>query len=227
MNSVNHLSIILDGNKRFAKKSNITIMDAYSLGIDNVLKISNKLIEKKIKYFSVFTLSTENLQRKSVKVLFNSISHKFSSFLEKIKNDKFIKIQVIGERNNLPANLIDLINEAENSTINNQKLTLIIAFNYGFKTELKSVLKRGVDELKINNNNLDKIDFRNLFYLGHIPDPDILIRTGGFKRLSNYLMYNLCYTELFFTKTLWPDFNYNELEKIIIDFSKIKRNYGL
>ena len=87
MNSVNHLSIILDGNKRFANKANIPIMDAYSLGIDNVLKISNKLIEKKIKYFSVFTLSTENLQRKSVKVLFNSISHKFSSFLEKLKND--------------------------------------------------------------------------------------------------------------------------------------------
>ena len=92
--------------------------------------------------------------------------------------------------------------------------------------KLFQLLKKGYTELQ-NNNNLQDINFNNLFYLGEIPDPDILIRTGGFRRLSNYLMYNLCYTELFFTKTLWPDFDKNELENVIKEFQNIKRNYGL
>ena len=103
---------------------------------------------------------------------------------------------------------------------------LILAFNYGFKNEVIAAFKKGYDEVE-SKKNLQDINIKNLFYLGEIPDPDILIRTGGFKRLSNYLMYNLCYTELFFTKTLWPDFTKKELEKIIKEFKKITRNYGL
>ncbi len=227
-NSINHLSIILDGNKRWAKDNKLALIDAYSRGIDNVLKISEKIIEKKIKYLSVFTLSTENLNRKSVNVLFNSIFDRFSNFLEKIVNTKAIKIKVIGERDNLPIRLKKIINEAEQKTISNRKLTLILVFNYGFKSELISVFKKGYEKIKRDSNiSLDTLDLNDLFYLGKIPDPDLLIRTGGFKRLSNYLMYNLSYTELFFTETLWPDFRKNELENIINEFEKIKRNYGL
>ena len=226
VNSINHLSIILDGNKRWAKNKNIPIIDAYSTGIQNVLNISKELIKKKIKYFSVFTLSTENLKRASVNILFDSIFNQFSNFLDKIINEKNIKIKVIGERHNLPEKLNKLINEAEKKTHNHKNLTLILAFNYGFKNEVISAFKKGIQNYKIKKN-LQDINYNNLFYLGEIPDPDILIRTGGFRRLSNYLMYNLCYTELFFTKTLWPDFDKNELENVIKEFQNIKRNYGL
>jgi len=227
-NSINHLSIILDGNKRWAKNNNLQVIDAYNAGIDNVLKISDKLIEKKIKYFSVFTLSTENLKRKSVKIIFNSIFDRFYDFLEKIVNEKLIKIIVIGERHDLPSKLKELIIETENKTINNKKLTLILAFNYGFKKELISAFKKGFEQVRLKNDiNIENLDLNKFFYLGDIPDPDILIRTGGYKRLSNYLMYNLCYTELFFTETLWPDFNEIELKNIIHNFEQIKRNYGL
>ena len=226
INSINHISIILDGNKRWAKNKNIPIISAYSAGIHNVLNISKELIKKKIKYFSVFTLSTENLKRTSVNVLFDSIFVQFSSFLEKIINEKTIKIKVIGERNNLPTKLIKLIIEAENKTQDHKQLTLILAFNYGFKNEVISAFQKGYREVE-NKKNLQDVNIKSLFYLGQIPDPEILIRTGGFKRLSNFLMYNLCYTELFFTKTLWPAFDKKELENIIIEFQNIKRNYGL
>ena len=225
-NPINHLTIILDGNKRWAKNKKMPIARAYSAGIQNVLNISRELIKKKIKYFSVFTLSTENLKRSSVSILFDSIFDQFSIFLDKIMNEQNIKIKVIGERDSLPLKLKKLINEAEKKTHNHKNLTLIMAFNYGFKNEVMSAFKKGYAEIK-HKKNLEDINYRKLFYLGEIPDPDILIRTGGFKRLSNYLMYNLCYTELFFTKTLWPDFEKNELENIIKEFQNIKRNYGL
>ena len=227
-NSINHLSIIMDGNKRWAENKNLPIKDAYSAGIDNLLRISEKLIEKEIKYLSVYALSTENLNRKSVNLLFNSIFDKFYLFLNSLINEKSIKIKVIGERDKLPIKLKKIINEAEHKTINNKKLTLIIAFNYGFKSELLSVFKKIYKKIKSSSlKNIENINLDSLFYLSNIPDPDILIRTGGYKRLSNYLMYNLCYTELFFTETLWPDFKKKELEKIIKEFKKITRNYGL
>ena len=218
----------MDGNKRWAENKKLPIKDAYCAGIDNVLRISEKIIEKDIKYLSVYALSTENLKRKSVNMLFNSIFDKFSVFLNKLINEKSIKIKVIGERDNLPIKLKKIINETEQKTINNKKLTLILAFNYGFKSELISVFKNLYKTIQsVNHKKIENIKIDNLFYLNNIPDPDILIRTGGYKRLSNFLMYNLCYTELFFTKTLWPDFNKQELEKIIKEFKNISRNYGL
>ena len=227
-NNIEHIAFILDGNKRWAKKNNLTTIDAYSAGIDNVLKISEELIKKKIKYLSVFTLSTENLKRKSINIIFYTIMEKFSKFLEKIVNEKSIKIKVIGERNNLPSKLKKIIFEAEDQTANNKKLTLILAFNYGFKSELFNVFNQVYKKIISNNKiNLEDINIAKLFYLNGAPDPDILIRTGGYKRLSNYLMYNLCYTELFFTKTLWPDFKKKELEDIFKEFENIERNYGL
>ena len=139
--------------------------------------------------------------------------------------DKKIKIKIIGERNNLPSKFINLINIAEKETKNNKQLSLILAFNYGFKNELLSVLNKVLIDNKLKKITQKEMD--KLFSLSKIPDPDILVRTGGFKRLSNYIMYNLCYTELFFTDILWPDFNKNNLNEIINQFYLIKRNYGL
>lgn len=227
-NSINHLSIILDGNKRWAKNKDIPIIDAYKAGINNLLKISDIIIENEIKYLSVFTLSTENLNRKSINLIFKSIFDEFSDFIEKIIKKESIKIKVIGEKDNLPQKIQKLIYEAETVTKNNKKLTLVLAFNYGFKMELYNSFKKAYDLITKNDKiKIENINFDELFYLGNIPDPDILIRTGGFQRLSNYLMYNLTYTELFFTKTLWPDFDEIELKEIINKFINIKRNYGI
>ena len=226
-NSINHLSIILDGNKRWAKNNSLNVIDAYNAGINNVLKISYNLIEKKIKYLSVFALSTENIKRKSVNIIFDSIFNRFQDFLEKIISEKSIKIKVIGQRNNLPPKLKNLINETENKTLKNKKLTLILAFNYGFKSELISVFGQAFKDIKNNKlKNIEKINIDKYFYLKDIPDPDILIRTGNTKRLSNFLLWQIAYTEIFFEKKLWPEFNENDYTRIIKKFKKIKRNFG-
>jgi len=217
----------MDGNKRWAENKKLSIKDAYNVGIDNVLRISEKIIEKDIKYLSVYALSTENLKRKSVNMLFNSIFDKFYQFLNKVINKKSIKIKVIGERDNLPIKLKKIINEAEQKTINNKKLTLIIAFNYGFKSELISAFKKLYKTIKpVNDKKIDNIKIDNLFYLNNIPDPDILIRTGNTNRLSNFLLWQLSYSEIFFVKKMWPDFNERDYKNIIEKFKKIKRNFG-
>ena len=138
---------------------------------------------------------------------------------------KKIKLKIIGERNNIPKEILNIINECEIKTSNNNTLNLNLAFNYGFKNELIYVL----NQVKKNKSNihLDINNIKKLFYLGEIPDPDLLIRTGGYQRLSNFILFNLTYSELFFTDTLWPDFTTKELKKIIFEYKKIERNYGL
>ena len=137
-----------------------------------------------------------------------------------------IKVKVFGSRNDLPQKLIKILNKVEVETKNNNAMNLNLAFNYGFKDEIKDVLMKYKD--KINILNIEKQnEINDLFMLGNIVDPDILIRTGGYRRLSNFIMYNLTYTELFFTDTLWPDFSIDELKKIIEEFSNIDRKYGL
>ena len=139
---------------------------------------------------------------------------------------KNIKVKVFGSRKNLPQKLIKILNKVEKETLNNKSMNLNLAFNYGFKEEIKDVLMKYKD--KINVLNIEKQnEINDLFMLGNIVDPDILIRTGGYKRLSNFIMYNLTYTELFFTDTLWPDFSIDELKKILEEFSNINRKYGL
>ncbi|PPR44773.1 MAG: Isoprenyl transferase, partial [Alphaproteobacteria bacterium MarineAlpha5_Bin7] len=136
------------------------------------------------------------------------------------------KVNVIGEKNNISNKIIKIISDIENKTKLNEKLFLNIAFNYGTDKEIisiiKNILKKNIDNVNINNALI-----RNEMYLSNMPDPDILIRTGGYKRLSNFLLMNLSYTELFFTETLWPDLKEKEILSIFEQFNKIKRNYGL
>ena len=140
--------------------------------------------------------------------------------------EKGVKIKIFGSRKNLPQKILEIFNNIEESSINNKNLNLNIAFNYGFKDEIRNILTKIIKkESNINLDNQKNID--NLFFLGPIPDPDILIRTGGYKRLSNFIMYNLTYTELFFTETLWPDFSEKEFNLIINQYLNINRKYGL
>ena len=228
MNNKNpkHIAIILDGNKRWASKNNRSVMEGYNRGLDKIRIIMQANLEKKIPYLTLFTLSSENLFRNSINNIFKIILNRFEKFLHEIIDENKIKIRIIGRRNNLPKKIINIINKCEDLTSKNKELTLNLAFNYGFKNEISNVIEKIIKSKKlINPQNLSEIN--DLFDLGNIPDPDILIRTGGHKRLSNFILYNLSYTEIFFIDTLWPDFSILEYNQIISEYYIIERNYGL
>ncbi len=224
-NKLEHIAFILDGNKRWAKKNNLSLKDAYNEGLKNIHKLISDCLKINLPNLTLFTLSSENINRNSINNIYQVIYDDFSYFFEQIIEEKLVKINVIGSKDNLPNKIIKLIDHCENETKDNSNLNLNLAFNYGFKNEIKQVLK--------NSRNIKNLDFdddisiKKLFFLGNIPDPDILIRTGGEKRLSNFIMYNLTYTEIFFIDTLWPDFNVIEFDKIINTYNKITRRYGL
>ena len=224
-NKLDHIAFILDGNKRWAKKNNVSLRDAYKEGLQNINNLISNCLEFNLKNLTLFTLSSENINRKSVNNIFEVIYDEFTFFFEKIINEKLVKIKVIGSRDNLPQKIINLIIHSEEETKKNNFLNLNLAFNYGFKNEIKNVLEKLLNNKKIDLNNEKEI--RKLFFIGNMPDPDLLIRTGGDKRLSNFIMYNLIYTEIFFIDTLWPDFNKNELLEIKTSYEKISRRYGL
>ena len=201
-------------------------MEGYNRGLDKIRIIMQANLEKKIPYLTLFTLSSENLFRNSINNIFKIILNRFEKFLHEIIDENKIKIRIIGRRNNLPKKIINILNKCEDLTSKNKELTLNLAFNYGFKNEISNVIEKIIKSKKlINPQNLSEIN--DLFDLGNIPDPDILIRTGGHKRLSNFILYNLSYTEIFFIDTLWPDFSILEYNQIISEYYKIERNYGL
>lgn len=223
-NKLEHIAFILDGNKRWAKKNNSSTLNAYKKGFKNISDLVDNCLNLKIKYLTLFTLSSENIKRKNVNNIFQVIYDDFALFFNKIIDEKNVKIKIIGSRENLPNKIINLINHSEKCTIHNNKLILNLAFNYGFKYEIKEVLKN------VSNNKIDleKDDnIKKLFLIGSIPDPDILIRTGGERRLSNFIMYNLTYTELYFIDKLWPDFKNSDLLEIVNNYENISRRYGL
>ena len=223
-NKLEHIAFILDGNKRWAKKNNSSTLNAYKKGFKNISDLVDNCLNLKIKYLTLFTLSSENIKRKNVSNIFQVIYDDFALFFNKIIDEKNVKIKIIGSRENLPKKIINLINHSEKSTFQNNKLILNLAFNYGFKYEIKEVLKN------VSNNKIDleKDDnIKKLFLIGSIPDPDILIRTGGERRLSNFIMYNLTYTELYFIDKLWPDFKNSDLLEIVNNYENISRRYGL
>ena len=226
MNKLNHIALILDGNKRWAKKNNQSSLNGYTKGFENITKVVTYTLTKNISNLTIFALSSENFNRSSINVIYEIIYDNFSKTFNDLVKEKGVKIKIFGSRKNLPQKILEIFKNIEESSINNKNLNLNIAFNYGFKDEIRKILKNIIKkESNINLDNQKNID--NLFFLGSIPDPDILIRTGGYKRLSNFIMYNLTYTELFFTETLWPDFSEKEFNLIINQYLNINRKYGL
>ena len=225
-NNLNHIAFILDGNKRWAKINNHTNLYGYTKGFENIKNLVNYTLSKKIPNLTIFALSSENFNRSSINIIYDIIYDNFSSIFTDLVKEKNVRIKIIGSRKKLPKKISEIFKNIEVSSSNNSQLNLNIAFNYGFKDEIKNIFKIIINNQ--NNINFDnEKEINNLFYLGSFPDPDILIRTGGYKRLSNFIMYNLTYTELFFTETLWPDFSENEFNSIINQFLKIDRKYGL
>ena len=217
----------MDGNKRWSKLNNKSIKHGYLQGINSIKETINICLDKNIKYLTLYALSTENTKRTSVGLIFKLIISEYLKFLKEINLDKKVKINFIGEKKGLSKKILSIIDEIHSSTINNKKLQLNIAFNYGSDMEILSIIKN-IYELDLKSKNeINMKLFKKFMYLNSQPDPDILIRTGGFKRLSNFLLLNLNYTELFFIDNLWPNFNKKILLDIVNDYKKIERNYGL
>ena len=226
LNKLNHIALILDGNKRWAKKNNQSNIYGYTKGFENIRNLVKFSLSKKLSNLTIFALSSENFNRNSINIIYDIIYEKFSITFNDLVKEYDVRVKIFGNRNKLPKKILEIFNYIESSSSKNQKLNLNIAFNYGFKDEIKNIFNLIIDK-KIDINFKNQNDINSLFSLGSIPDPDILIRTGGYKRLSNFIMYNLTYTELFFTETLWPDFSENEFNSIIEQYLKINRKYGL
>ena len=225
-NNLNHVALILDGNKRWTKKNKFTNIYGYSKGFENIKNLVKYSLSIKLPILTIFALSSENFHRSSISTIYKIIYDNFSDMFDELIQDKGVKIKIIGSKENLPPKILEILTKIEDLSSQNKNLNLNIAFNYGFKNEIKSVIKN-INKKKENFNIDSDKDLNKLFYLGSYPDPDILIRTGGYQRLSNFIMYNLTYTELFFTQTLWPEFSENEFQSILDQYSKINRKYGL
>ena len=222
MNPLNHVAIIMDGNGRWGLKKKNSRNIGHRAGLNTVEKIIKETIKQKIKYLTLFAFSTENWKRpkKEINFLFNLLEDFLNNKIDDL-NKQNIKLKIIGIKN-FSTKLNKLLNISEKKTSKNTKLQINLALNYGSKSELVNAFKNLTKNYeKINEKNLSKY-----LQTKNIPDPDILIRTGDTKRLSNFLLWQLAYSEIFFEKKLWPDFNSNDYSKIINKFKKIKRNFG-
>ena len=223
MNSANHVAIIMDGNGRWALQKGKSRNYGHQQGLRAIEKIVDYSIKEKISYLTLFTFSSENWKRPKTEVnfLFKLLENYFKkNLLKVIKNG--IKVKIIGNKSKLASNLRKIIKLAENKTKKNKKISVQLALNYGSKNEIINSLKNIIKKKqKITTKNFEQ----NLHTAG-FPDPDILIRTGGQRRVSNFLLWQIAYTEIFFVNKLWPDFNKNDFQKILNKFKKIKRNFG-
>ena len=212
MNVANHVAIIMDGNGRWALNRRKSRNYGHQQGLRAIEKIVDYSIKEKISYLTLFTFSSENWKRPKTEVnfLFKLLENYFKKNLFKvIKNG--IKVKIIGNKSKLASNLRKIIKLAENKTKKNKKISVQLALNYGSKNEIINSLKNIIKKKqKITSKN-----FEQNLYTADFPDPDILIRTGGQKRISNFLLWQIAYTEIFFVDKMWPDFNKNDFRKIL------------
>jgi len=222
MNPLNHVAIIMDGNGRWGLKYKNSRNAGHKAGLNTVEKIIKESIKQKIKYLTLYAFSTENWKRpkKEVNYLFNLLENFLINRLEEL-HKKNIKLRIIGTKN-FSSKLNKLLNLSEKKTIKNTKIQINLALNYGSKFELINAFKNlQKKKEKINEKNIHKY-----LQTKNIPDPDLLIRTGNTKRLSNFLLWQLAYSEIFFEKKLWPEFNEKDYSKILKSYRLIKRNFG-
>ena len=218
---VKHMAIIMDGNGRWGLKHKNSRNLGHKEGLKTVEMVMKFCIKNQIKFLTLYAFSTENWKRplKERNYLFNLLEIYLKEKLEKVHSEK-IKIRILGEKN-FSKRLNKLLNFAEKRTIKNTKLQINLALNYGSKKEIVYAFNKLNNKKKISEN-----DINNNLYTKNIPDPEILIRTGNTKRLSNFLLWQIAYTEIFFEKKLWPDFKNEDLKRIMKKFGNIKRNFG-
>ena len=221
MNKLNHVAFIMDGNGRWGQKRKKGRNFGHLHGVSVVKKVVKSSIKLNIPVITFYVFSTENWRRPKTEInfLFKLITHYFKKNIDEVVVNG-IKINLIGKISKLPFKIKSTLRKVQLLTKNNNKILVNLAINYGSKDELLESFKK-IKKKNINTNLIQK----NL-YTKNLPNPDILIRTGGQKRLSNFMLWQLAYTEIYFLKKLWPDFRHNDLKRIIYDFKKIKRNFG-
>ena len=222
MNKLNHVAFIMDGNGRWGKRKNKGRNFGHLNGVKTVKKIVESSIKLKIPIVTFYVFSTENWKRPQTEInfLFKLIVNYFKKELKNVISNG-IKINILGKIDNLPAKIRSALKDAVKFTKKNKTITVNLAINYGSKNEIIGALKQLRKKKSININLLEK----NL-YTKNLPDPDILIRTGGHKRLSNFMLWQLAYAEIYFLDKLWPDFNNGDLRRIANHYKQVRRNFG-
>ena len=222
MNHLNHVAIIMDGNGRWGLKNRNSRNAGHKAGLNTVEKIIKESLKQKIKFLTLYAFSTENWKRpkKEVNYLFNLLENFLINRIEELHKQN-IKLKIIGTKK-FSKKLNNLLNLSEKKTSQNSKLQINLALNYGSKSELINAFKK----LKQKNDLITERKVEKYLETKNIPDPEILIRTGNTKRLSNFLLWQIAYSEIFFEKKLWPEFNEKDLIRIIRKYKKIKRNFG-
>ena len=226
-NIPNHIAIIMDGNRRWARAHHLPEMKGHEVGSEALEEIVEAAEKLGVKTVTVYALSTENIKeraKREVLGLFNLMKKGYHSKLKKMMENG-VRVTILGEVHGLPDTIKKIISEVRKTYIKNESIKLNIALNYGGKKELicaiKEIVKQGIDITRINETLIEK----HLYTNGQ-PDPELVIRTGGRSRLSNFLLWQTAYSEFYFTYTLWPDFNASELKKAIIWYQSQKRNFG-
>jgi undecaprenyl diphosphate synthase len=222
MNPLNHVAIIMDGNGRWGLKNKNSRNAGHKAGLITVEKIIKESVKQKIKHLTLYAFSTENWKRpkKEITYLFDLLESFLTNRINELHKQN-IKLNIIGIKN-FSKKLNNLLNFSEKKTSNNTKLQINLALNYGSKLELVNAFKKLIKKKdRINEKNITKY-----LHTKNIPDPEILIRTGNTKRLSNFLLWQIAYSEIFFEKKLWPEFNEKDYNKIIKKYKRIKRNFG-
>ena len=217
----------MDGNARWAKKNKLNKKDGYLEGLNKIIEVIELCLENKIKYVTIFALSSENIKRLSINLIFELILNELDNFIKQISKDNSVNIRIFGNKNNFPKNILNIISNIEKITKKNNQLFLNVALDYGSKNEIIYCIDNLLKNKKFKYKNISEKNIRDNLYIPNLPDPDLLIRTGGFKRLSNFLLFQLSYTELFFIETLWPDITKKEILDIFNQFKSIERKYGL
>ncbi|MEO0088994.1 MAG: isoprenyl transferase [candidate division WOR-3 bacterium] len=221
-----HIAIIMDGNGRWAKKRNLPRYFGHRAGVDSVREVVRNCAKLGIKYLTLFVFSTENWERpkREVNALMGLLKKLLKSEAKEL-NENNVRVKAIGQIEKLPKDVKKNLEELIELTRNNTGLTLVLSLSYGGRQEIldaiKKILKKNLEPEKLNEE-----EFRKFLYDPEIPDPDLLIRTGGEYRISNFLLFQSAYTEFYFTKTLWPDFREKDLLLAIEDYQKRKRKFG-
>ena len=222
MNPLNHVAIIMDGNGRWGLKNKSSRNEGHKAGLNTVEKIIKETIKQKINFLTLYAFSTENWNRpkKEINYLFNLLENFLLTKIKDLNNQK-IKLKIIGIKK-FSKKLNKILKKSEEITSKNNKLQINLAINYGSKFEILNAIKK----MSKTNEKINEKNFKKFLQTKNIPDPELLIRTGNTKRLSNFLLWQLAYAEIFFEKKLWPDFNEKDYIRIIKNFKKIKRNFG-
>ena len=222
MNPLKHVAIIMDGNGRWGVKHKNSRNAGHKAGLNTVEKIIKETIKNKIRFLTLYAFSTENWKRpkKEINYLFSLLETFLINRIEELHKQN-IKLKIIGIKN-FSSKLNNLLSKSEKKTLKNSKLQINLALNYGSKFEIINAIKK----LKKSKDDISEKNLAKYLQTKNIPDPDLLIRTGNTKRLSNFLLWQLAYSEIFFEKKLWPDFTEKDYNKIIKKFKNIKRNFG-